>query len=147
MIRNCAEFFLSCGKGTYVRSIARDIGNALGCFAHAKDIRRLSSGGFDIKDSISLSLLQTLEENEILDFILPTQEVLKFMTEIKCNDSQFIKIRNGIPVKSDIFFKESSLKAWASYRDIPIAVGTIDGNVFHPKRVLQIIKQQEPFNK
>ncbi len=138
--RNAAEFFLSCGKGTYVRSVARDMGNTLGCLGHAKDIRRLNSGGLDIENSISLSSLQTLEKNEIMNLILPTQEVLKFMMEIKCNESQLHKIKNGMPIKYDIFFEEPSFRVWASYRNIPIAIGTINGDIFSPKRVLQIFK-------
>lgn len=44
---------VSCSKGTYVRSIAHDLGNLLGCGAHLSELRRLRSGNFHIKDSIN----------------------------------------------------------------------------------------------
>lgn len=48
---------VSCSKGTYVRSIAHDLGNLLGCGAHLSELRRLRSGSFHVKDSINGALL------------------------------------------------------------------------------------------
>ena len=48
---------ISCSKGTYVRSIAHDLGQLLGCGAHLSELRRLRSGSFHIKDSINGNLL------------------------------------------------------------------------------------------
>ncbi len=135
---NISEFSLNCGKGTYVRSVARDMGNALGCLGYAKDIRRTYSEGLDIKDSIDFSMLRALEKNEILDLVLPTQTVLKNLTEIRCNDCQYKKIKNGHAIKCGDVYMELNSKAWASYKDSPIAIGVIDGEFFLPKRVLKI---------
>ena len=136
--KNSAEFFLSCGKGTYVRSIARDVGSALGCFGYAKDIRRTCSGGMDIKRSIEFSLLKTLEKIELIDLILPTQEVLKHIREIKCNELQYNRIKNGQSIKIESTSEGFKSEVWASYKENPVAIGIIDGEVFSPKRILNI---------
>ena len=52
------EIEVRCSKGTYIRSLAEDIGQALGCFAHLVRLRRLSSGRFSLSDSIDLATLK-----------------------------------------------------------------------------------------
>ena len=51
---NRAKFFVACGKGTYIRALARDLGRELGTAAHVTSIRRLSVGNFHVNHSISL---------------------------------------------------------------------------------------------
>ena len=55
---------VSCSKGTYIRTLAEDIGAALGCGAHLSALRRTGSGGFDVKDSITIEALADLSEAE-----------------------------------------------------------------------------------
>lgn len=52
------ELHVSCSKGTYIRSIAYDIGNELGCFAHLSQLRRLRSGHFSVSNAVSFELLK-----------------------------------------------------------------------------------------
>ena len=53
-------FEVECGKGTYVRSLARDMGRALGCFGHVSALRRTAVGPFDERDMIPLEQLEAL---------------------------------------------------------------------------------------
>jgi tRNA pseudouridine55 synthase len=55
-----ATLLISCSKGTYIRSIARDVGTALGCGAHLCALRRLASGSFTTRDTISVQNLQSI---------------------------------------------------------------------------------------
>ena len=55
-----AEFEIDCGKGTYVRALARDLGRTLGCFGHVTALRRIAVGPFNESDMISLANLQDL---------------------------------------------------------------------------------------
>jgi tRNA pseudouridine55 synthase len=72
-----AVFEMTCGKGTYVRSIARDLGREMGCLGHVTALRRLTVGKFHEKDAISLEKLEELvhsaPQNE---WLLPLQSVL-----------------------------------------------------------------------
>ena len=61
---NEADFELRCGKGTYVRSIARDLGRALGCFGYVTALRRTATGPFAERDMISLEKLEEFSHND-----------------------------------------------------------------------------------
>lgn len=56
------RFLLSCSSGTYVRTIAHDLGRALGCGAHLSSLRRTRVGDFDIRDAVTLEAFETMEE-------------------------------------------------------------------------------------
>ena len=53
---------VSCSKGTYIRTLAQDIGRALGCYAHLTALRRTTVGPFKLTDAISLEDFQAIEE-------------------------------------------------------------------------------------
>ena len=58
------EMVVECTKGTYIRSLADDIGTKLGCYAHLQELRRTKSGKFDIKDSFTVSeLIEKVKSN------------------------------------------------------------------------------------
>ena len=63
------EFIAHCGKGTYVRSLARDIGRALGCLGHISVLRRLQVGNFAEKDAISLETLEEMVHKNVPDLL------------------------------------------------------------------------------
>jgi len=69
-----AKFELRCGKGTYVRAIARDLGDKLGCFGHVVELRRTIVGPFDQRDAISLDMLEELRHKGALVEALKTVE-------------------------------------------------------------------------
>jgi tRNA pseudouridine55 synthase len=64
---------LHCSSGTYVRAICRDIGERIGCFGHAAQIRRLASGPFNISDSVILSEFRDLTEEKRRKLINPLE--------------------------------------------------------------------------
>ncbi len=66
-----ASFRIGCTKGTYVRSIAHDIGQKLGCGAHLKTLRRLVSGSFDVTNAISLDPVLKLSSAELEKRVIP----------------------------------------------------------------------------
>jgi tRNA pseudouridine55 synthase len=67
----CATFRLACTKGTYVRSVAHDIGEKIGCGAHLSALRRVSSGRFDVKDAIGLDAVLKLSPAQLAERTLP----------------------------------------------------------------------------
>ena len=69
------DFRVSCSKGFYVRTYAHDIGEALGCGAHLKALRRTKSGRFDVAGAITVDEIKTVEPVEILARILTLPEV------------------------------------------------------------------------
>lgn len=59
------DFFLSCSKGTYVRTLCHDIGEMLGCSGHLLRLRRIKSGDFGLNDSITIEELKEMEREEL----------------------------------------------------------------------------------
>ena len=69
-------FSVKCHKGTYIRSLVRDLGNRLGCGAYVHSLRRLSIGKFCLDRSVSLSSLETGGGDAVLKFLLPLESLL-----------------------------------------------------------------------
>ena len=126
---------MTCGKGGYVRSIARDLGDALGCHGHVRELRRTWSGPFDAKGGVSLEQLDEHAKTEALDhLILPLEAGLDDLPRVHCPDSSIVKLRNGNPamVMGDVEYGE---ECWAAHGDTAIAVGTFKSGELHPSRV------------
>ncbi len=98
-----ADIYLECSKGTYVRSIAEDLGAALGCGAHVSALRRTRSGPFDIRDSISLPTLEALRHQagpaELDALLLPAESALGSLPLVRLTESGGFYLRRGQPVQ------------------------------------------------
>lgn len=92
------EFEIECGGGTYIRSIARDLGASLGTTAVMSALIRAESGIFNIKDAVST---ENLTVDNIKNFVIPTQEVLPF-EEIYPNERDVKKLLNGLSIKTEL---------------------------------------------
>jgi len=84
---------LRVSKGTYIRSIVRDIGEHFGCGAHVTDLRRLSVSPFDHKAMFSLEDISAAENAD--EFLLPTDEVIADWRPIAIDDDTEFRFRNG----------------------------------------------------
>lgn len=88
-----------CGKGTYIRSLAHDLGQVLGCGAHLKSLIRLRCGLFDIKDAVSLPQLEdAFRYGYWQHFIYPIDSVLLHWTAMVVSDDTRQDIKNGQPL-------------------------------------------------
>ncbi len=125
-----------CGKGGYVRSIARDLGQALGCFGHVVQLRRVWAGPFEVSDGISFETLDEMAKDRKLDeFLLPLEAGLHDLHELACTPEGAAKMRNGNPgmvIASDVEYGE---ECWASLNGVPIAIGVYKSGELHPNRV------------
>jgi tRNA pseudouridine55 synthase len=75
-----------CSKGTYIRTLAEDIGTALGCGAHLSALRRTGSGALDLKDAITIETLATLTEAEREALLQPADVLLAGWPEVRLPD-------------------------------------------------------------
>ena len=88
-----------CGKGTYIRSLAHDLGQTLGCGANLKSLVRLRCGFFDIKDAVSLPQLEdAFHCGYWQHFVYPVDVVLSHWTAMVVSDTTGQTIRNGCPL-------------------------------------------------
>jgi tRNA pseudouridine55 synthase len=87
---------VACSSGTYIRSLAADLGRRLGPGAHLTSLRRLKSGTFDVKDALGLEKLAFLSNDSAFrGKVIPLSEALPEMLEIQVDDLMARKIRNG----------------------------------------------------
>jgi tRNA pseudouridine55 synthase len=127
---------MTCGKGGYVRSIARDLGAVLGCHGHVRELRRIWSGPFDAEEGISLEEINEKARTTELDqYLRPLEEGLADLPELKCTPEGAVRLRNGNPgmvLASDVEYGD---EAWASLDGRAVAVGIYKAGELHPSRV------------
>lgn len=127
---------MTCGKGGYVRAIARDLGDALGCKAHVKSLRRIWSGPFQATDGITLEKVEAMAKTPELDaFIQPLEIGLADLPEVRCLSESVAKLRNGNPASVIASGVEYGDEVWASFEGKAIAVGIYRGGEMQPSRV------------
>jgi len=137
-----AVFEAECGKGTYVRAVARDMGRLLGVLGHVVALRRLAVGPFAEAGSVTLETLLTAREEgpaESLDrFLLPIGAALADLPEVAVARNDAADIMLGRPVllrgaQAPVI----SGPAHATAAGRTIAIGEIDRGEFHPRRVFR----------
>ncbi len=98
------SFTVRCSRGTYVRSLANDMGEKLGCGAHLLELRRTRSGPFAIADAVSLESLAVITEAGGVDEILVTPyAALSHLQDIPLNDQGTLKVSRGmVPDAADM---------------------------------------------
>lgn len=131
-----------CGKGGYVRSIARDLGAVLGCLGHVHSLRRVWSGPFDADRGVSLGQIEELAQLEpearatALDaLLLPLELGLADLPELPVSADAAARLCNGNPgmvLRADVHFGD---EAWASHQGRAVAVGIYRAGELHPTRV------------
>lgn len=130
------ELEMVCGKGGYVRSIARDLGRALGCLGHVQSLRRTWSGPFEADKGVSLDLIDRLAKSGELDpYLLPLELGLADLPELKATAEGAARLRNGNPGRVIASGVEYGDEAWASYQGKALAVGRYLAGELHPSRV------------
>lgn len=145
---NRAVFEAECGKGTYVRALARDMGRRLGSRGHVTVLRRLLVGPFGEEDMVSLDNLveaaEGLEEGAgiealVEEFILPVRDAMDNLDEIPVSLEDAAKIRKGMAILLRGRSAPLSCEAaYASHAGTPVALGSVEKGRFQPSRVFNL---------
>ena len=85
-----------CSKGTYVRMLAQDLGDLLGCGAHLSGLRRTASGSLRVEQAITLEALATLDERAREDLLLPSDALLQSWPEIRLPSDEAGRFLSGL---------------------------------------------------
>ncbi|AWB49852.1 tRNA pseudouridine(55) synthase TruB [Gemmobacter aquarius] len=130
------ELEMVCGKGGYVRSIARDLGQSLGCLGHVLWLRREWSGPFTAAQGATLEDIDRLARTDEIDALLQPLELgLADLPELPATPEGAARLKNGNPgmvLASSVDWGE---EAWASYQGRAVAVGIYKSGELHPTRV------------
>ncbi|SUZ30434.1 tRNA pseudouridine synthase B [Roseibaca ekhonensis] len=128
-----------CGKGGYVRSIARDLGAALGCLGHVAWLRREWSGPFDASEGLSMEQIDAMAHSPELDsHIRPLELGLADLPELPATPEGAARLRNGNPGMVLASGVDYGAEAWASLDGHAVAVGRYKAGELHPSRVFVV---------
>lgn len=132
-----ARLHMVCGKGGYVRAIARDLGRSLGCLGHVASLRRVWSGPFDVEQGIAFDRIDRAAQDWLDDQLLPLQVALEDIPELRATAEGALRIRNGNPgqVTGTAEFGDT---VWVSEGDRAICIGRYMGGLVHPDRVFNL---------
>jgi tRNA pseudouridine55 synthase len=132
-----------CGKGTYVRSLARDLGRALGALGHVEALRRTRVGGFEEANAVQLAALETLAESGgpdgLLSALLPVETALRDIPALALAGPDADRLRRGQPVLlrgRDAPIVEGTV--YATSRGTLVAVGEVSKGELRPKRIFNL---------
>lgn len=133
------ELEISCSKGTYIRTIADDLGQELGCGAHVIELRRTQAGVFTEKDSISSEELALEKENRGLDkidqFLIPMDRAIQDLPEVNLPSITAGHVKNGQAVLVRHLPKNGLVRMYEDEQFIGIGSIDDDGKVA-PKRLI-----------
>lgn len=114
-----AKIFVRCSSGTYVRTLASDLGDALGTGAHLLSLRRLSVGSFTENDAVRVEELEQLGLKESLQRVLPPSEALRDFASLTVDDESVAAVSHGRALDLEADVEEGS----------PVAILDKSGNL------------------
>jgi tRNA pseudouridine55 synthase len=132
-----ASFRARVASGTYIRSVAHDMGQQMGCGAHLQSLRRTKLGEFDLSQAHTLDELDVAcKTGQSEDFFIHPRLLLPELPCVTASEEAAALIRNGRAVNLPELSKARQVKVFAGQREL-IAIATrIAGTLFHPKIVL-----------
>jgi tRNA pseudouridine55 synthase len=134
-----AEFKVRCGKGVYVRALARDLGRVLGSAAHIISLRRLQVGKFQIEDAISLDLLEKMGQSAAASHsVMPVLAVLDDIPALAVTQEEAQRLRFGQGLSATDALADEAGPAIAVLAGQPVALIQPKQGRWVPMRVFNI---------
>lgn len=133
-----AEFSMSVSAGGYVRCVAHEMGQVLGCGAHLSALRRTRAGQFSLEDAFRLAELEALSGDvcELEARCVHPRALVPEMPSISCDDETLGRFRNGQQANLPEFTGASLVKVFAGQRDLAVIARRIAGTLFQPVVVM-----------
>jgi len=141
---DCAVFEVDCGKGTYVRAIARDLGAALGCCGHVEALRRTRVGPWSEADGVSLEMLQDTSpidapQEAWKEYLRPVATALDDIPALAVSSADAARLKRGQPLLlrgRDAPSLQGTV--FVESRGEPVALAEARQGALHPKRVFNM---------
>jgi len=149
---SATAFTCVCGKGTYVRSLARDMGLKLGCFGYISLLERASVGPFTLENAISLDIFRQNDDKPSPEqVLLPLQTALDDIPVLALREQEAARLKNGNGLvflsKPDLDRMDQAGIEWgnkiivtalATYNKKAIALVEVEGPELHPIRIFNV---------
>lgn len=127
-----------CSKGTYIRSLAYDIGERLGCGGCIKELRRTSCGCFTQENAVTVDeLFAHAENNTLQSIIIPTDRIFSHLPRIDLNAKTANHVKNGVPV----YYNAAQLDTtYRVYDENGVFIALSRGDICDERKCLRLVK-------
>jgi len=126
--RAYARIKVVCGQGTYIRSLAFDIGGALDLPAHLCALNRIKTGDFNLEDAYTLDEVREMTARDDFSFVIPMSQAIAFIPKITVDKSQMTRISHGNDISSQCDLADNSLVRVEDETGRLLAMGRIREN-------------------
>src|SRR6185369_10126801 len=130
---------IACSKGTYVRTLAEDIGAALGCGAHLAALRRTGSGRFRVDDAVPVAALETMAPPERRARVIGLEALLVELPRVDLDAALAAKLRNGQSLSLQAL--SEGVSAVYGPDGALIGIGRAEAGTLHPLRLTQVAEK------
>jgi tRNA pseudouridine55 synthase len=128
-----ASLYVECSKGTYIRTLAEDIGAVLGCGAHLAALERLAVGSFTLRQSVKLEDLEGLSLDRRRGRLLPPQVLLQSWPRLRLPAELTAKFRHGQAVPADAV--DGNVAVFGE-GEVFLGTGEVSSRTLQPRRLL-----------
>lgn len=132
-----AVITVTCTKGTYIRTLAEDIGKQLGCGAHLIGLRRTATASYDISQAVTLEQFEAMSEDERLAALAPPDSAVHYLPEITLDDDGAFYLLQGQAVWRSGVIPAGLLRLY-NEQQVFLGLGELqDDGKIAPKRLMQ----------
>ena len=128
-----ASLYVECSKGTYIRTLAEDIGAELGCGAHLAALERIAVGSFTLEQSVKLEDFEDFSLDERRERLLPPQALLESWPRLRLPAELTAKFRHGQAVPADAV--DGNVAVFGE-DEVFLGTGEVCGRTLQPKRLV-----------
>ena len=130
------QVVVACSKGTYIRTLAEDIGNALGCGAHLAGLRRLTTAQLKLEDAVTIEQLEAMSLEERDQALLPVDTTITDLPQVKVDDESAYYLKRGQYVWKSGFRQDGAFRIYAESGEfLGIGEQTAEGKIA-PRRLI-----------
>jgi tRNA pseudouridine55 synthase len=136
------KMVVTCSKGTYIRTLAEDVGEALGCGAHLRALRRIDTGGLGVERCITLAQLEAMDESQRQAQLQPVDALLAGHTPVTLGEQDAARFLTGLRRRGNW----SDAQSVAVYGERPralLGVGHVAQGELIPERLLSPLEIQQ----
>ncbi|HAF01776.1 MAG TPA: tRNA pseudouridine(55) synthase TruB [Methylophilaceae bacterium] len=138
LMGDVAQVTVTCSKGTYIRTLAEDIGNALGCGAHLIALRRITAAAYDLSQAVTVEQLESMTLETRDRMLLAVDSAIECLPKMILNQDAAYYLMQGQPVWQSGKISEGDLRLYSENNQfLGLGFQQDDGKIA-PKRLLQI---------
>ncbi len=130
-----AEITVRCSKGTYIRTLAEDIGQVLGCGAHLTALRRTETASYQIAQTITLAHFESLSAEQRIEALLPLDSAIQHLPKVLLNDDSAFYLQQGQAVWQSGVKASGLLRLYSEHQFLGLGEMQSDGKIA-PKRLI-----------